>query len=196
MLVSTLSRADQKLLNRLQIPQAQKLLFENYWQTKPAGRSKWSDFDWFLKLVRPAMIGALASPYFMSGTQPFINITLVVLWVLYPITIVIHASIAVLVSGSAALDKDETMDRIFAGFLPGAHGRIEGAYSRICWTAFFGLTAADGHLFTSAMIAFCWIGTWLLNKFCQGSMEEFLRQRIVLGPVVRIIRTVGMRIEE
>jgi hypothetical protein len=34
-------------------------------------------FSW---LIRPAIIGAFASPYFMSGTKPFVNIAIVLLW--------------------------------------------------------------------------------------------------------------------
>jgi hypothetical protein len=182
------------LLNRLQIPQAQKLLFENYWDANPKEKRGRSVLSFFLLLIRPMIIGAFAAPYFMAGTKPFVNIALVLLWVIYPIVTLLHIIIVGGICFSAAKDEDKTLDRVCASFLPGANSRLKRAYSTLSWFAIFGLTASDGYFITSGMVALCWIAAWILNTVCEGSIKKFLT-RAARMPAVRVINTTAGRID-
>ncbi len=190
-----LSKADEKLLNRLQIPPAQKILIEDYWQANPAKKSVSRITNAGLSLLRPAMIAALASPYFASGTKPIVNIALVLLWMLILAGTMINIIIVGMIATYSQQGKDEIMGRPFISFLPGAQSRWKRTYSGLSWAALFGLTASEGYFITGAMIAVGWGFGWVLDQISGEGVKKFLEARAAETPIDRIVRTITLRSE-
>lgn len=183
-----LSASDQKFLNRLNIPQSQKVLLENYWLENPATAKKWSAWNVFSYLYGPVLIAIMASPYFVKNTIPLVNISLVTLWLICPLVALTYFVIALSMRSPAENKEDKLMDRSFAMLLPGAISSFNKTYAIIVWGLMAGLTASHGYFVTSVMVLMCWMAKWLFFKISQVTLEKFLEERVNETPAQRITR--------
>lgn len=189
---NTLSKADQRLLDRLRIPQAQKLVLENHWLANPKAKTS-KIYRFGLTLLGLLVTVILASPYFTSGTQPLVNVAIVILWLFYPALAVASIIIVFAMASYAVQGNDKILDRTMVAFLPGGATAVRLAYAVVIYVVQFGLTASEGHFITSFMIVFC-LGAHLFTRgVCARGIKEALAKKVEAGPVVRVIPTITAR---
>jgi hypothetical protein len=190
--LNTLSKKDRRLLSRLEIPQAQKLLFENYWSANPGKSLKWYAVFCFY-LIDPALLAAFASPYFISGTKPIINISIVLLWLVKCVGTILGAFITLVFVLQTHEEKDEVFDRVHAHYLPGGRTLLYRMYSAILSIGIFALTASEGYFITSGMVAICWCLIWFFNKAKAQAVKNFLEERVAETPQGRVMQVITGR---